>query len=140
MARSLSLVLGTLALLTCSVQDPEGKRQSPWRVTGEVDLGDIPPLEDATLHVYLLDAQQDARARTIAHVAIYHYGTGRAAKRPKFLLEVGDLGPKGDYSIRVHIDLDRDDEISKGDFISTESYPVFQEGRSSKVLVKVTKV
>ena len=49
--------------------------------------------------------------------------------------------PRASYAVRVHIDIDGDGEVSKGDFISTQSYPVITFGypRELSILVKQVK-
>lgn len=140
MINYVSIIIGALALLTCSFPSQRGEVKPLWSVTGEVDLGDSPPLKDATLHVHLVETLEDVPERTIAHMAVFHLDTSPASKRPKFLLEVGDLGPKGYYQVRVHLDLDRDGEISEGDLISTEACPVFQRGNRETLVIKASKV
>jgi hypothetical protein len=44
------------------------------------------------------------------------------------------------YSVRVHVDLDGDRRVSRGDFISTESHPVLTLGRPDRVTVRVREV
>jgi hypothetical protein len=42
--------------------------------------------------------------------------------------------------VRVHVDLDKDGEVSVGDYISMESHPVLTYGHPDHVEVAVQKV
>jgi Type III secretion system lipoprotein chaperone (YscW) len=57
-----------------------------------------------------------------------------------FKLEVSDLNPQDDYAIRVHIDLDSDGKISRGDYINMQSYPVLTRGHPVEVSILVRQV
>jgi hypothetical protein len=42
-----------------------------------------------------------------------------------FTLDLGEpLSPARQYSLAVHFDVDGDGQVSKGDFINTQNYPV----------------
>ena len=43
-------------------------------------------------------------------------------------------------NIRVHIDVDRDGRVSRGDYITMESYPVLTWGHPDRVTVRVREV
>jgi uncharacterized lipoprotein YbaY len=44
------------------------------------------------------------------------------------------------YSIRVHVDIDGDGNMSKGDFINMQSYPVLTHGHPNFVSVIVKEI
>ena len=44
------------------------------------------------------------------------------------------------YAVRVHIDLDGDGEVSRGDYISTQSHPVLTFGYPRRVEIPVRRV
>jgi hypothetical protein len=44
------------------------------------------------------------------------------------------------YQVRVHVDVDKDGKVSRGDYITTESYPVLTFGHPSRVRVRVRPV
>ena len=47
---------------------------------------------------------------------------------------------RGDYTVRVLVDLDGDGLVSRGDFVNVESYPVLTRGHPREVTVKVERV
>jgi hypothetical protein len=48
--------------------------------------------------------------------------------------------PGASYSVRVHVDLDGDGEVSPGDYVSTTSYPVLTRGHPAEAVVEVRLV
>jgi uncharacterized lipoprotein YbaY len=47
---------------------------------------------------------------------------------------------KASYAVSVHIDVDNDGQVSRGDYISMESYPVLTFGYLNQVFVRVRRV
>ena len=47
---------------------------------------------------------------------------------------------RANYAVRVHIDVDRDGRVSRGDYITMESYPVLTWGHPDRVTVRVREV
>ncbi len=47
---------------------------------------------------------------------------------------------RANYAIRVHIDVDRDDRVSRGDYVTMESFPVLTRGHPDRVTVRVREV
>jgi len=47
---------------------------------------------------------------------------------------------RANYAVRVHIDVDRDGRVSRGDYITMESYPVLTQGHPERVTVRVREV
>lgn len=50
------------------------------------------------------------------------------AQTISFEIQVGSLDPRARYSLRAHVDVDRDGQTSLGDFITMETYPVSSDG------------
>ncbi len=44
------------------------------------------------------------------------------------------------YAVRVHVDIDRDGKVTKGDFINMESYYVITHGNPNNVSVHVRQI
>lgn len=45
-----------------------------------------------------------------------------------------------EYSVRVHIDHSRSGDVTVGDFVSTQSYPVLTRGASTEARIDVKRV
>lgn len=112
-------------------------------VKGEIVLSEeLGSFSKATVNIYLEDVSLlDAPAKIVAQSAIadvsHEIGT---ENRVEFALpgEIADIQAR--YSIRVHITFHNDDQIHRGDYISTESYPVLTYGHPERVLVRVVEV
>jgi uncharacterized lipoprotein YbaY len=59
---------------------------------------------------------------------------------PDFHLPVHLPDPSAHYIVRVHVDVDGDGRVSRGDFISTQSYPVLTRGHPDHVEVTVKQI
>jgi uncharacterized lipoprotein YbaY len=60
----------------------------------------------------------------------------------QFQVEVSEkrLDSRHMYSVRVHIDVSKSGEVTVGDFVSTQTYPVLTHGYGTSVKVKVRRV
>jgi uncharacterized lipoprotein YbaY len=96
----------------------------------------------ATVYVRLENVSRaDAAAELVAEQVLrgvaHRYGEEQALP---FELEVESVNERGEYSVRVHVDVDGDRAIGLGDYITTQSYPVLTYGRPDHVDVKLEKV
>jgi uncharacterized lipoprotein YbaY len=112
-------------------------------VTGHVVFAeDAQPFTDATVYVRLEDVSRaDAPSRVVSEQVIpnvsYGGGTGQ---EPEFAL-YGDISDEqGMYAVRVHVDRHGEGTIQRGDYVSTESYPVLTSERPNQVAVRVREV
>ena len=101
-----------------------------------------PPVTGATMYVRL----ERITAADIASEAVAEYVERDVALDPKTSSDLsfaiaGNLpDPRASYAVRVHIDIDGDGEVSKGDFISMQSYPVITFGHPREVSILVRQV
>jgi hypothetical protein len=96
--------------------------------------GDAPFLETGRVHVFLEDTTYaDASAIIVRHDVL-------AAGALVFEMTGLTVEPQRVYTIRVLVDLDGDGRVSRGDFITTESYPVLTRGRPAEVTVVVRRI
>jgi uncharacterized lipoprotein YbaY len=112
-------------------------------VEGEIRFPpDVEPFVGATLRVRLLDATfADGPARTVAEQTIRDVShSGGPERTIAFALRGEGLDARARYVVRVHVDVDDDGRVSRGDYISTESYPVLTFGHPNRVVVLVRRV
>ncbi len=112
-------------------------------VEGEIKFEEeAPPFSGATMYVRLEDVSvADAPARVVAEDTRRDVSfESRAGESLKFAIEGAAPDPKGSYAVRAHIDLDGDGQVSRGDFISMQSYPVLTFGYPRQVSVLVRQV
>ena len=102
----------------------------------------VQPFSGATVYVRLEDvSRMDTAARVVVEQVLREvsYQPDRSTQ-----LAVDLRGPPPDagasYAVRVHVDVDDDGEVSPGDYISTQSYPVMTFGHPNQVAVRVRAV
>ena len=95
-------------------------------ISGTIEFHDVrQPARDVTVHVRVEEASRaDAPAAVVAQLSLR--GVEVAAAAPPLRFELHDIQtvPSGRYVIRAHADVDGNDRITRGDYISTQSYPV----------------
>lgn len=88
--------------------------------------------------VTLADASATVVSQQVIHRVAHHRGDTTPVT---FALPApGEVNERAGYSVRVHVDLDGDRRVSRGDFISMESHPVLTLGRPDRVTVRVREV
>jgi len=112
-------------------------------VRGKITFEEIaPPFTGATMYVRL----ERVIAADMASETVAIMSKRVRAFDPKTSIDLsfaiaGDPpDPRASYAVRVHIDLDGDGEVSPGDFISMQSYPVITFGHPREVSVVVRQV
>jgi hypothetical protein len=101
-----------------------------------------PPFNGATMYVRL----ESIAAVDIASEVVADYVERDVAFDPKtygdlsFAIAGNPTDPRVSYAVRVHIDIDGDGEVSHGDFISMQSYPVITFGHPREVSILVRQV
>lgn len=116
---------------------------SPTIIKGEIKFeGHALPFTDATLRVYLENVSlADASSDVVASYErrkVNYPGSNRTTL--SFEIAVNELDENESYAIRVHVDLKGDGSVSKGDFISMQSYPVATFGYPNEISVLVKQV
>lgn len=114
---------------------------NPTLVTGEIIFPDSGPPAVATIYLRVEDVSlADAPSRTVAEDVRRDVQAPPPGGRLAFSLAVPAVDPRARYSVRVHVDLDGDGRVSRGDLISTQSHPVLTHGAPDHMLVPLTRV
>lgn len=101
----------------------------------------LKPFSGATVHIRLEDVSlQDASSKLIAERIIRNVSHDNIDHQIEFVIYGDIVDIQATYSIRVHCDVDNDGRISKGDFVTVQSYPVLTHGYPDNVLVTVKEV
>jgi hypothetical protein len=97
---------------------------------------------NATMHVYLENVSVvDASSEVVGFYVRKNVNfPNNRARTLSFEITGRDLDERESYSIRAHIDINGDGSISKGDFISMQSYPVATFGHPCQISVLVRQV
>lgn len=100
-----------------------------------------PTFVGATVRVRLLDVTRaDAPSRTVAELTIPHVSHSGGPRGIAFALAAKGVDPRAHYIVQVHVDVNGDGRVSRGDFITTESYPVLTFGHPNRVIARVRPV
>jgi uncharacterized lipoprotein YbaY len=120
----------------------ETNAQSTQVVRGELAFDGAPVnVAGASLRIVLNDVSRaDGAAVAVGEqpISALPHGTTSDASIP-FELRVGPLSPRSRYALWAHVDMDRDGQVSVGDFITMESFPVIA-GDTSHLRVRVRRV
>ena len=112
-------------------------------VEGEVVFeASAPPIRGGTLYVALEDVSYaDAPARVMARYVARDVDHDPQAPAPlRFRLAGPPPDPRARYVVSAHVDVDGDGAVTRGDFISMQSYPVLTHGYPTVVTVEVRQV
>lgn len=106
-------------------------------VTGEIILpSPSPDLSNATVYVRLQETTQaDALARTITEEVLTQARERTTSGILPFTLCGEGIDPRARYTISVHIDVNGDGAVSRGDYIHAASIPVLTYGHPNRVHV-----
>ena len=93
----------------------------------------------AKIYVRLLNTSMaDAPSAVVAEQVIDHIAS--SVSKLVFRLEPDSIEERDTYIVSVLVDVDGDGKISKGDYISMQSYPVLTFGAPSEVTIEVKQV
>jgi len=112
-------------------------------LTGLITFPPHTQLRDgAVAHVRLLDTSlADAPTTTVQQMIVS--GIARLLSNGKpvaFALSILTIDPRVNYTVDIHVDDDGDGQISRGDYINMQSYPVLTFGHPDRVVVEVRQV
>ena len=101
-----------------------------------------PPFTGATVYVRLEDITlADAASEVVAEYVERDVAFDPKTDRDLSFAIAGEAADsRASYAVRVHVDIDGDGEITEGDFISMQSYPVITFGRPTEISVLVRQV
>ncbi len=111
-------------------------------VTGNVVIDGGRPFTGAQMRIMLEDVSRlDAPSISIVEQVIdgvsYDSSSGTSLE---FSLHGAIPNERANYAVRVHVDVDRDGRVSRGDYITMESFPVLTHGHPDRVTVRVREV
>lgn len=97
---------------------------------------------NATMHVYLENVSVvDASSEVVGFYERKNVNfPNNKIRTLSFEIAGRDLDERESYALRAHIDINGDGRVSKGDFISMQSYPVATFGHPRQISVLVRQV
>ncbi len=116
--------------------------QPEWSVSGEIHFQDVDePALNVTMYVRVQETgRADTSATTVAEQVLREVNIVPGLERIAFEVRGIPQNPSARYTIRVHADVDRDDRVSPGDYISTQSYPVEMTAEQTKIIIVARRV
>jgi uncharacterized lipoprotein YbaY len=111
-------------------------------VTGEIVFDSEAAFSDAVVRVMLEDVSLAGAPATVIAEQVIRNVDSRGGRIP-FSLEgtlPADNDDRARYSVRAHVSLHGGEDFKKGDFISTQSYPVLTHGHPKRVTVHVKRI
>ncbi len=99
-------------------------------------------LSGAAIYIRILDVSMaDAPSIVIIEKTLSNITIRKTAPHPlAFSIHCPELDPHHRYIIDIHVDRDSDGEISIGDLITMESYPITMSSVNLQIDVKVLPV
>jgi uncharacterized lipoprotein YbaY len=113
------------------------------RIVGHIEFAEIlAPFADATVIVKVEDTRRaDAPAVVIAEQRIRHVSRAPGQHAPVlFAIECSADSELAHYALKAHVDVDASGDVSVGDYVSTQSYPLAEVASLAQVIVRVDPV
>jgi uncharacterized lipoprotein YbaY len=112
-------------------------------VSGSISFDeDAPAFSGATVYVRLEDTSYaDASSKVVAEQVMRGVSRRARSEGPlEFKIYGRITDERASYSVRVHVDVDGDGEVSLHDHVTMQSYPAITQGRPRKLSVHVHEV
>lgn len=111
-------------------------------VSGTIEFQDVREMAyNVTVYVRVQDvAYADASATTVAEQALQGVNITPGAPPIPFTVDGIPQNPRARYVVRVHADVDGDGRVSRGDYVSTQSYLVQPNEKRAGLTILVMPV
>jgi uncharacterized lipoprotein YbaY len=117
-------------------------KPSARTISGTIQFEDVrQPAQDVTVYVRVEEVSRlDAPASRVAEVVLR--GVHIFPGSPPIPFTMGEIFPVPSrrYVVRVHADVDGDGKVSRGDYVSVQSYPVLDTAEADSVDIVVREV
>ena len=113
-----------------------------WGVSGSIKFQDVnEPAFNVTVYVRVQETGRvDASAVTVAEQVLRGVNIVPGVEPISFEVLGIPKNPSARYTVRVHADADDDGRVSRGDYISTQSYPVQMTEEQAKITIVARRV
>lgn len=111
-------------------------------VSGMIEFQDVrEPALNVTVYVRVQETSRaDARASTVAEQVLRGVNIVPGPSPIPFAVHGIPQNPRARYVVRVHADVDGDGVVSRGDYVSMQSYPVETSGKRELVTIMARQV
>ena len=112
----------------------------PRTVSGTLRLAEaVAP--GAVVHLKLEDVSRLDAAAVVVAEAVLPLASGAAAGADiPFSITVPAADEAASYGVRAHVDTTGSGDISSGDLVSSQAYPVLTQGHPDRALVEARKI
>lgn len=95
-------------------------------IGGTIEFKDVRrSADDVTVYVRVQETgRADAPATSVAQAVLKSVKIPAGSSSLPFTVEGVPVDPKARYVVRVHVDVDGDGAVTRGDYVSTQSHPV----------------
>jgi uncharacterized lipoprotein YbaY len=114
-----------------------------YQIKGEIIAEEGKPIKNATIYVRIEDTSRaDAPSKIVAEIVLKN---GKLISNLEksvipFNISIPVARENKMYTVSVHIDMNGNGKLDKGDYINMESYSVPALGVKKKVVVKVKQI
>ena len=111
-------------------------------LSGTIEFKDVKePASNATVHVRVQETgRSDAPAVTVAEAVLRNVNIVPRAQSTPFIVRGIPRNARAHYSVRVHVDVDGSGVVSRGDYVSTQSYRFQTSSEPAVVKIAVRPV
>jgi hypothetical protein len=105
---------------------PSNQPAGGLNISGAIEFQDVrEPAHNVTVYVRVQDTGfADATALTVTELVLQGVDIVPGAPPVPFAVQGVPANARAPYTVRVHADVDGDGAVSRGDYVSTRSYPV----------------
>jgi len=109
-------------------------------IKGEITVENGKSFQNATIYVRLEDVSKaDAPSKVLSESILKNVNFDSSSAAIPFDLTVESIDDNSDYNVSVHIDLNNNGKLDKGDFINMSSYPIRTPNDFMKINVREIK-
>jgi uncharacterized lipoprotein YbaY len=112
--------------MTSSISQDAAMASSQGTIRGTIEFQDVREVApDAKVYVRVQETgRADAPATTVSEQVFPAVNIAPGMEAIPFEVHGIRLDPQGRYSVRVHADVNHSGAVTKGDYVSMQSYPV----------------
>jgi putative lipoprotein len=125
-------------------EDPDetSRQAGKANLSGTIEFQGVQePAPNATIHVRVQETgRSDAPAVTVAEAVLRDVSIVPGAQSTPFTVRGIPRNARAHYSVRVHVDVDGSGVVSRGDYVSTQSYPFQTSSEPAVVKIAVRPV
>ena len=110
-------------------------------IKGEIIVENTNSVHDATIYIRLEDVSKaDAPSKVLSELILKNVNFDNTTKAIPFTLSIESIDKHISYNVSVHIDVNKNGKLDKGDFINMAIYPILTYGYSNYIKIKTKQI